>query len=54
MKNISFYLQWFEILVCVNHLLVTINSSVNFLIYLMGSKRKTGNKGKNCTQNNKI
>lgn len=36
--------EWFEILVCVNHLLVTINSSVNFLIYLMGSKRKTGNK----------
>jgi len=32
--------DWFEIMVCVNHLLVTINSSFNFLIFLMSSKRK--------------
>lgn len=42
-SSFSFFLQWVEVLVCVNHLLVTINSSFNFLIYLMGSKRKPNN-----------
>jgi len=32
--------RWFEVMVCVNHLLVTINSSFNFLIFLMSAKRK--------------
>ena len=33
-------------MVCVNHLLVTINSSFNFLIFLMSAKRKRRGKKK--------
>ena len=33
-------------MVCVNHLLVTINSSFNFLIFLMSAKRKRRGKEK--------
>jgi hypothetical protein len=33
--------MWFELLVCINHLLVVSNSSFNFLIYLWASKRNS-------------
>jgi hypothetical protein len=35
------FFQWVELLVCVNHLLVTINSSFNFLLYLMATSKMT-------------
>jgi len=33
------YLQWFHVLVSFNHLLVTVNSSFNFLIYFSACHR---------------
>ncbi len=38
------YLQWFHVLVNVNHLLVTVKSSFNFLIYFAACMARRGRK----------